>query len=86
MEAHIKHFFGVIEDVLGAVAVVNVPVEDQHFFALVDSMLRCNGHVVEEAEARDGVGVSVVAWWAHYAVTSFVGTRTLLVREDFLYS
>lgn len=53
MQTDVEHLVCVVEDVLSAIAVVDIPVEYQHFLAHVYRMLRCNRHIVEEAEALD---------------------------------
>ena len=52
-----------VEDVVGAVAVVHVPVDDHHPLAAahVDRMARGDGDVVEQAEAHRAAGLGVVA-------------------------
>ena len=57
MDARVQHVVAAAEDLGGPVAVVDVPVEDEHapHPELVDRELRCDGDVVEQAEpiARD---------------------------------
>ena len=63
MRAEIENGSVVIEDVLGAVAVVIIPVHDQH---APDTMLHLqipgrDGDVVEDAETHAAIGRSVMA-------------------------
>lgn len=56
-----------VEGVLGAVAVVDIPVYNENVFEIVFllSVAGSDGNVVEEAEAHGGGWGGVVAWWAH---------------------
>ena len=63
MGGHVEHGRLVPEEVLGAVAVVDVPVDDEHTLAGVDQGTGRHGHVVQEAEAHGPVGRGVVAGW-----------------------
>jgi len=65
---------------------VNVPVKDQHFFALVYRILGCHGNVVEKAIARNKVLMGVVSWGSHNTISSLERTRALFVREHRLHS
>ena len=61
---------------------VNVPVKDQDFFALVDSMLCCNSHIIEEAEALNILAMSMVTGWAYNAVPSIIARLLLILRKN----
>ena len=63
------------EDVVGAVAVVDVPVEDQHPLDAQrgDRMTRGDGDVVEQAEAHRPVRHGVVSRWAMRAEAHLPG-------------
>jgi hypothetical protein len=56
MDGQVQHIGVAIEHVLSAVAMVNVPINDQHAREahLLDGCPRRHGHVVEVAEAPDG--------------------------------
>src|SRR6202012_4394862 len=62
-EAHHQHALVAGDDVLGAVAVVDVEVDDGHALeaAHVERVARGDGDVVVEAEAHRGVARGVVA-------------------------
>jgi len=66
MHAHIEHAGVAPEDRLGAVAVVHVPVDDQHPLqpVLRLGMAGRQGDVVEDAEAHAPLRLGVVAGWA----------------------
>ena len=51
MQAHVKHLITLIKDVLRAVPMVNVPIHDQNFLALVGRILGGYRHIVKEAKA-----------------------------------
>ena len=57
----VEHGRVVPEDVLGAVPVVHVPVDDEHSLAECGARRRGNGHVVEEAEAHGPIARRVMA-------------------------
>ena len=63
VDARVEDLRGAVEDRLGAVAVVDVPVEDQDPLgaALGDRVGRRDGDVVEQAEAHRPVALGVVA-------------------------
>ena len=63
VDARVEDLRGAVEDRLGAVAVVDVPVEDQDPLgaALGDRVGRSDGDVVEQAEAHRPVALGVVA-------------------------
>ena len=72
MQAHEKHFVGVVEDILSAISMMNVPVKDKHALTLVNSILSHYCHIVEEAEALDEVTVRMMSGWARYAVATLI--------------
>ena len=57
---HVQHTLVVVEDVLGAVAVVHVPVDDGHPLATRGELGRRHGDAVEEAESHRPVGHRVM--------------------------
>jgi hypothetical protein len=63
VDARVEHRWVLVEDRLGPVAVVDVPVEDQRALDPVGRarVRRGDGDVVEEAEAHCSVGLGVVA-------------------------
>ena len=63
MDADVEHLGGLVEDVVGPVAVVNVPVEHQHTPDVqpVERMPGRDGHVVEQAEAHRPRRLGMVA-------------------------
>ena len=65
MGGDVEHPGVVPEDGLGPVAVVGVPVEDQHPFPFGGQVGRCHRHVVEEAEAHGPGRQGVVAGRPH---------------------
>ena len=67
MQRHKQHRRVVVEDLLRAVAVVDVPVDDEHapHAVLPHRCARRHRHRVEEAEAAHPVGARVVARWPH---------------------
>ena len=62
MNRYEQHLIGGVEDVVGAVSVVDVPVEDHHPFDLLHSkrMTYGDGDVVEQAEAHRPLGLGMV--------------------------
>ena len=65
MRRHVEHARVVPEDVLGAVAVVHVPIEDQHPFAPFGERGAGDRDVVQQAEALAALPGRVVAGRAH---------------------
>ncbi len=65
MDAHEQHAVVVVEDVLRAVAVVRVVVEDQHPFALICERGRGDSHVRHQAEPHRLRGVRMMTGRAH---------------------
>ena len=63
MRRHIEDVGVVPEDLLGAVAVVDVPVDDEDALALRDQRSGCYGNVVQEAESHRTVAERMVTWW-----------------------
>ena len=62
MQRAIQHIRTIVEDVLRAVAAVDVPIGDQDAIQVVFRLgiARCDGDVVEQAEALPRSGM---AWW-----------------------
>lgn len=68
VQGDVEHAWVLLKDLLGAVAVVNIPVQDQHPERPPRQALavpRRHRHVVEEAEAAGGAGTRVVPGGAH---------------------
>ncbi len=61
MGRHVQHVRIVVEDVLGAVAVVHVPIDDRHALPGCCELRRSDRDVVEEAEAHRPVGHGMVS-------------------------
>ena len=63
MDAREQHVVAPAEDLRGAVAVVDVPVEYEHALhpVLADRQLGGDRHIVEQAEAHRAVAFGVVA-------------------------
>lgn len=63
-----KEYRGIVfEYILCAIAVVDVPVEDEYFLMRVIALevSRCDRNVVEEAESRADLCVArMMAWWS----------------------
>ena len=57
---HVEHPGVVVEDVLRAIAVMDVPVDDRHALALLGQMRRSDGDIVEQTEAHRPVGHGMV--------------------------
>ena len=72
MKTHVEDLARVIEDILSSITMVNIPVENQDFFALVCRILSSNCNIIEEAEALDIFTVRMVAWRTYYAVASIM--------------
>jgi len=70
VERNEEHRRVVVERGLGAVAVVDVPVDDHHALGLVDQagVLRGDRHVVEDAESHPFVGDRVMSRRAHAGI------------------
>src|SRR5262249_20692165 len=64
VDRHGQHVGTVIEDLLLAVAVVIVDVEDRDL-AVARQKVRGDGAVIEVAEAAEGARLGVVARWPH---------------------
>lgn len=63
VDRHVQDSVVVPEHVLGAVAVVDIPVEYRHTLAPRAQQSGGDGHIVEHAEAHGSVGQGVVAGW-----------------------
>jgi hypothetical protein len=61
MERHVRHTWVGVEDLLRAIAVVRVVVDDQDALAAVGERGGGDGHVVEQAETHRTLGAGVVA-------------------------
>src|SRR5215203_356354 len=67
MHREVKHSCVRVEDVLGAVAVVDVPIQDSYpLYSARTGVLGGYGNVVYEAEAHPVVSPGVVTWGAGY--------------------
>eukprot|EP00353_Schmidingerella_taraikaensis_P013471 CAMPEP_0185587976 /NCGR_PEP_ID=MMETSP0434-20130131/51407_1 /TAXON_ID=626734 ORGANISM="Favella taraikaensis, Strain Fe Narragansett Bay" /NCGR_SAMPLE_ID=MMETSP0434 /ASSEMBLY_ACC=CAM_ASM_000379 /LENGTH=133 /DNA_ID=CAMNT_0028210309 /DNA_START=265 /DNA_END=667 /DNA_ORIENTATION=+ len=53
VQAHIHHLTAVVEDVLGPIAVMDVPIDDQHALAGISCLPGSHCNVIDEAEALD---------------------------------
>jgi hypothetical protein len=69
VDAGVEHLVGLGEDRLGAVAVVDIPVEHEHSLGPtgLDRVSGGDGDVVEQAEAHRTCRLRVVARWAQRA-------------------
>ena len=72
MKAHVKHLIRVVKDVLGAISMVNVPIDNQNFLALISSILGRYRNIIKEAEAMLVFRVRMVSWRPHNAVTPLI--------------
>ena len=72
MQAHIEHLVTLIENVLSAITVVNIPIKYQHFLALIGGILGSYSNVVEETETSYFITMSMVAGRAHNTVSTIV--------------
>ena len=70
VQAHVHYRVALVEDVLSAISVMNIPVKDEHFFALVCCILSSNSDIVYVAKARNHIAMSMMAWRSSYAIAS----------------
>jgi len=63
MDGDREHVGPPVEDVLGAVSVVDVDVEHGHSIEVISEPLGCDGRVVEKAESTGHIGEGMVAGW-----------------------
>ena len=61
-----QHLVGTVEDLLGAVPVMTINIQDEHFFSLIDQFLAGNGDVIEEAEAIGPGGFCMMSGWTDH--------------------
>lgn len=92
VDAH-EQYVGVgVEDGLGAVAVMYVPIEDENTLyltripcvcrrtdGLTHHTSRCDGHIVEDTEARRCGCAAVMPWWTQDAE----GVRYITAKDTF---
>lgn len=67
MERHVKNSVVLVEDLLCAISVVDVPVKDENLLQVVGfphRFVRNDSHIVEEAEASRNVMRGVMTWWS----------------------
>jgi hypothetical protein len=63
----------VIEYCLRAVAVVYVPIDDEHpLDSLIECRLCCEGDVIEKAKTHGRLAQGMVPWWPHQAKRSSI--------------
>ena len=69
MEGGIEHTRIRLEGVLRAVAVVNIPVDDEDSFQVVNllKMAGSNGHIIKQTKAQGGVSLGMMARRSHQA-------------------
>ena len=84
MQAHIKHLVTLIENVLSAITVVNVPIKYQNFLALIDSVLGSYSNVVEETKTSYFITMSMMARRAHNTVSTIVSRGHVSVIIQYL--
>ena len=70
MKRNDKHITIVVKASLGAISVVDVPIEDADSFSLLLSHFCRDGNVVENAEAIGRVAFGMVPGWSYDAVTT----------------
>ena len=51
VQRHQHHLIIVIENVLGSITLMDIPIEDQNLVSLQSCSLSCNGNVVKETKA-----------------------------------
>ena len=56
-----------VENLLRAVAVMHIPIDDRYPFGAVSALgIPCtDSHIVEQTESHDCRALSVVTWWTH---------------------
>jgi len=72
VQTHVEHLAAVVEDILCAVTVVDIPVKDQHSLALVGSVPCSHCYVIDVAESGDILAVCMVPWGTHDAIATIV--------------
>ena len=84
MRTHTRTYRVVIEDLLRAVAVMHVPIDEEHATKAVDLEGGFGGHrgAVEEAEAAHPVGARVVTRRAHHREARAQPARANLVGQS----
>ena len=61
VKRQVDQIAGLVERVLGSIAVVDVPIDDRHLVSLVGQKTGGNGHIVEHTEAHGPILEGVVA-------------------------
>jgi hypothetical protein len=83
VERHDEHVTAVVEDLLSAVAVVVVDVDDRDPRTSIGPRLRGDGRVVQVAVARKGIDGGVMAGWARARVRDrFTTVRDRVPRGE----
>ena len=70
MQGHQHDLVRVVKYALGPITLVNVPIKDQHFFALINSVLSSDRNAIQEAKSIGFRLVSVMTGWSDNRVAS----------------